>query len=979
MIGRQGEIAALWRLLEQARAGVPRVALIGGEPGIGKTQLLRELARRAAAEGVAVLRGGASEAEGMPPYLPFLQALGRYIRAADLAELRAQAGAAAGPLSALLPELSERLGDLPAGYQLPPDQARLRLYDFLADFLAAISAQRGLLLLIDDLQWTDSATLDLICHIARRHDPDGDPAPLLIAGAYREGEVAHHAAFERAVAELNRLRLLTTIGLQPLSHDAIASLAADYLGAPVDPRLGQLILAHSEGNPFFAEELLHGWVETGAIVQARQRWELATADPPALPASVTIAIRQRLDRLAPEVVELLRAAAIIGREFDSALLADIAGLPAEHVEERLHEAAGARLVVRAAPAGVFAFGHDKIRESLYEEVTATRRRRLHAFIGQALEGRAGQDSARRLDELAFHFTRGGDRARGATYALLAAEAARRAYAPENAIAHYRGALAQLEPDDARRGELLIALGEVALLAGAERAAIDAFTAAQAWFEQAGQPIAAGQAAHYLGRAWWRLEALAEARAAFASALALLGEHAGAELVQLLIDYGSLLAVSLHEQAAGLAHARRALKLAQQLGEDRLAIAATRSVGNLLVRANMLAQGTPLLERALELATTADDPAEAAECMACLSHAYSWGSQFTRLAPLADLRLAYAKRCHDPYQLRHIYSYQAKLAILQGRWDDARQQLSVARSRVAHVASPEPQALLQTFEGELAYWQGDYAAAERLFDEANAAFRAIGPGALVWFLGLSALARLALGKREEARACAAELAELAAALPADAMPSAAVTTYLAIVALALGDRELIARCSERLSDHRGQWHNFLVDRLIGQIATVEGDWGAAQAALDAAEAAARAGDLAPELALVLLAQADLAAARGGRAGAAEERHKLAAALALYERLENRPEASRVRERLALSEQPSRAATTLPAGLSAREAEVLRLVAAGKSNREIARALTLSEKTVANHIANIFAKTGADNRASATAFAFRHGLSGLASDE
>jgi DNA-binding NarL/FixJ family response regulator len=387
---------------------------------------------------------------------------------------------------------------------------------------------------------------------------------------------------------------------------------------------------------------------------------------------------------------------------------------------------------------------------------------------------------------------------------------------------------------------------------------------------------------------------------------------------------------------------------------------------------MLATGTPLLERALELAVAADDPAEAAECMACLSHAYSWAGDFTRLAPLTEVRLVYAKRCHDPYQLRHVFSYQAKLAILQGRWEEARQQLSVARSMLAHVASPEPQALLQTFEGELAYWQGQYAEAERLFDEANAAFRAIGPGALVWFLGLSALARLVLGKREEARACAAELTELAAALPADAMPSAAVTSYLAIVALALGDRDLLARCSERLSDHRGQWHNFLVDRLLGQIAIVEGDWGAAQAALDAAEATARASDLAPELALVLLAQADLAAARGGRAGVAEERGRLAAALALYEQLGNRPDASRVRERLDRVGQPSRAATTLPAGLSAREAEVLRLVAAGNSNREIARALTLSEKTVANHIANIFAKTGADNRASATAFAFRHGL-------
>src|SRR5215217_7420483 len=161
MVDRQREVAILWQQIELARAGALRVALLAGEPGIGKTHLLREMARRAAGEGIAVLRGGASDAEGMPPYLPFLEALGRYIRAAGIATLRAQVGAFSAPLAALLPELAERLGAPPASYPLPTDQARLRLYDAISDFLAAISGQRGLLLLLDDLQWADPATLDL--------------------------------------------------------------------------------------------------------------------------------------------------------------------------------------------------------------------------------------------------------------------------------------------------------------------------------------------------------------------------------------------------------------------------------------------------------------------------------------------------------------------------------------------------------------------------------------------------------------------------------------------------------------------------------------------------------------------------------------------------------------------------------------------------------------------------------------------------
>jgi DNA-binding NarL/FixJ family response regulator len=485
-------------------------------------------------------------------------------------------------------------------------------------------------------------------------------------------------------------------------------------------------------------------------------------------------------------------------------------------------------------------------------------------------------------------------------------------------------------------------------------------------------MAAGRAAHRLGEAWWRLEALAEARAAFESALERLEGHSGAELVQVLIDHGTLLAVSLHRQAEGLTHARRALELAQQIEDDRLIAAASRTLGNLLVRANALEEGRPMLERALEMATAADDPAEAAECIACLCHAYSWGGEIGRLEPITERGLAFARRCHDPYILRHFYSYQAKMAIMRGRWEDARRALDIARAIVERLSNPEPQALLQIFEGELAYGQGDYVAAERMFDVANQSFRAMGPGALVWFLGLSGLAQLALGKREEARAYAAELADLAAALPADAMPTAAVTVYLATIALALGDREQIARCHERLIDHHGQWHNFLVDRVLGQIAIARGDLAAAQAALAAAEAAARQGGLVLELALTLLAQADLAAAQGGRAGTAEERRRLTEALAVYEQLGNAPDARRLRERLAHAGRSGRASAPQPAGLSAREVEVLQLIAAGNSNREIARALVLSEKTVANHIANIFAKTGADNRAAATAFAFRHGL-------
>lgn len=154
-VGRQREFALLWGQHNEATQARVRFAMLSGEPGIGKTRLLRELARRTAGEGAIVLRGGASEAEGMPPYLPFLEALGSHIKSASAASLREQVGASASILATILPELRLRLDDPPPDYPLPPEQARLRLFEAVSDFFRAIAADAPLVLVLDDLHWAD--------------------------------------------------------------------------------------------------------------------------------------------------------------------------------------------------------------------------------------------------------------------------------------------------------------------------------------------------------------------------------------------------------------------------------------------------------------------------------------------------------------------------------------------------------------------------------------------------------------------------------------------------------------------------------------------------------------------------------------------------------------------------------------------------------------------------------------------------------
>lgn len=252
LTGRQHELQQLWDLFEASTTGRTHVVFLSGEPGIGKSRLLQEIALRAKEVGALVLHGGASEAEGMPPYLPFLEALGSYIRVAPLEQLREQAGSMAPVLATILPELTVALGELPGSYPLPADQARLRLFEAVGMFLSSLTSTAPLVLLFDDLQWADPASLDLLRHIAHQQST----ARLLILGAYRAGELASNPALERTLLDLNRARLLTSLTIGPLLEEEITTLVRARLALPVDPRVARLLHVHSEGNPFFAEELL---------------------------------------------------------------------------------------------------------------------------------------------------------------------------------------------------------------------------------------------------------------------------------------------------------------------------------------------------------------------------------------------------------------------------------------------------------------------------------------------------------------------------------------------------------------------------------------------------------------------------------------------------------------------------------------------------------------------------------------------------
>ena len=968
-IGRHRELTLIWNQFEAAKRGRARVVLLVGQPGIGKTRLLDEVAERAEQEGAIVLRGGASESEGMPPYLPFLEALGQYIRMSPLDQLREQVAVAPQILASILPELAARLGNgLTVAYPMPPEQARLRLYEAVGTLLESISTQHGLVLMLDDLHWVDTASLDLLCHLTRHHAK----SRLLILGTYREGEISWNPAFERTVVELIRQRVLTTVAVNPLIAEETEALAAGYLGGPISPVVSQLLHAQSEGNPFFAEELIRGWLEVGALFQEHDQWVAIAPLEPLLPSSIVGSLRQRFTRLSSSIIGRLRTAAIIGRAFELSLLATVEGQEIEAVEECLLEAVCAGLV-RTDQAGVFTFSHDKIRECLYAEVSSSRRLRLHEVIGRALEARYDQRSLKSthlLAELAFHYSRSGDRMRGATYSQLAAEQALHSSALDEAMAHYRMALDLLDPRDERYCNLLLSLGEAALLAGLQDEAIIAYEKALTGSAGNCEQQIAARAAHGLGLAHWRQGDLQRARTMLEHGLVLLGNPLSAEMVRVLVDLSILFTIYLGQQAEGATYARQALEMARHLGDKSLEAAASRAAdGKLFMSGNDISIALQSLKRTLALAEESDDPSEAAECCANLAGVHYWKAEIRLSYQVSLRRIKFIERSQQPYQLRNAYSWLALLFAAQGEWLEAEQAIEKAELMSHNL----PLAFLCQIRGFLAYQQEDFAAAEREFQTAMLN-RKSGPILPMFYSGPLGMAKMAGGKLEEASAYITELESLLAELPPGTLPTVPIMTCLALIAIALGDQVRATNLYPQLQAFSGQHYWFLVDRVLGEIATLCGDWEMATVHLSAAEETCQREGLRPELARTLVAQANCEMLRGGQGHTPHVIHLLRRALTLFDEMKMTYSVGRIRNQLrTFSRHPHRSSPrSLPAGLTGSEVKVLQLVVQGKTNRQIARDLALSEKTVANHLTHIFNKTTSENRAAAAAFAIRHGL-------
>jgi DNA-binding CsgD family transcriptional regulator len=942
--------------------------LIVGDAGVGKSRLVAELERRATQEGKLALVGECLElADGELPYAPIVSALRPVVDDSDaLAGLGEQD---LRELARLWPELAP--GQAPASTDGGEGASRTRLFSLLLRLLDRLAADRQVLFILEDLHWADQSTRDFVAFLVRAGRSDS----LSIVITLRGEDVHRHHPLREFMSELARVRGVRRLELVPFTREELALQLEGITGARPSQELVERLFERSEGNAFYTEELV------------------AAGEGTPLPASLRDLLLLRVERLPDPARRLLEVAATAERAVDERLLRAVADLPDEQFDAALRDALAHQVLVEVHAAGTYSFRHALVREAVYSDLLAGRRRELHAAIAGVLTSQpelaAGGVGA--AGELAHHWEAAGELSAALEAAVRASAEADAAFAFAESASHCDRALALWEQvSDAER---VAGLDRAALLMRAADAAVRADRPARS-VELAREAIGEliperdavrlAQAHMLLGRGLWLTADHAEGLAAYREAVRLIpAEPPSGERAHVLAGLAQALMLS-GQSTDALAVCEEALVLAREVG-DRYAEART-----LATMAGVgWSAGVPF-ENASEALSIAREIGAVEE----IGRAYANGSEnldaegrVREAIAFAEEGIADAPRWGLQDFVQYLSSSIAVWKFRLGEWGDVDRlvaEISEAGSRAA--VAPR-----QGVAGLLAMARGNYDAAEAALAAAEPMARGMGgPEWLPPTLAAIGLLQLWQGQLDDAAATLEtaldEVSDLAYA-PwihdfAEVYPTAARIA---------ADRAVVGDAAGRVADaERALAAN---DAMLAQLPRDKRPPRAEAYRLLTAAEAARAGgrddpavweDAASAfreleerytLAYVLTRQAD---AHLGENDLEAATRTLREAHGITTALGERPvrkeiEALAQRSRISLDEsveEPSDAIADR--GITAREREVLALLAEGASNREIAEALVISEKTASVHVSHILAKLGARNRAEAATIAHRLGL-------
>lgn len=972
IIGRRRELAALVDALQRASAGQATVALVGGDAGIGKTRLVHELVTRADAQ---VLTGGCVDlGEGALPYAPFVEAFRQLAVQAGRQRIRALTGTHAPDLARWLPSLPEHVAETDRQVD------RGVFYEAVLTVVQRLAAERTLVLVLEDLHWADSSTRDLVTFLARNLR---DHAVLLVATFRSELPTTH--PLRRWLAEQNRLDGAVRLELAPLTRAEQRDQLAAILGARPESRLVDAVFARSEGNPFYAEALLAGAPTGGPLAPSLH--DLLAAQLLAVP---------------PMARPVLRVAAVAGRQVDHDLLARTAGLPPTELLDGLRAAVEHQVVVTDDGGGAYRFRHALLQEVAYGLVLPGERAALHTTLAEVLTehpelATGGADLV--SGELAHHWLAAGDLPRALVSSLDAATSAERQYAFTEALAHLERSLQlwdEVTPTDLAdvpaKHEVLRTASSLALHAADQHRSMAYARAALEEAERSGSSSATvASLLGHLSYASWVHGDIDEGLRILDRALEAAGHEPTLALAQILGWRSRLLAIGGDGEQA-LTTGERAIEMARHLGAVKEEGYARNSLAVAIAASGDTDRAVEELREARRLAIEAEAIEDVA--VAFLNESYVLGSGGEPAAAVEVTVEAERWAATNGLRVDGLSWVLARVNAIEslmelGRYAEAERWLHstplLHDDPLGRHGQKLAAAWLALVHGEVELARSLAGEAHHVLADRSDAQAAVGVGVV-----------MALADQAESRP-GDGLALLDAVMDDDAwtvdcrpqdavIAYAACASHLSLAARDRGDEAAVADARARLERIIARGEATVRDGL--QAATRD----ALAQALDYARAERSCIDGTPDVELwrsavaglsigavaahlVLLTQVRLAetlVAHGDPASAAEvvaDTRDVAAASgarAIERALDS------LARRARLDDGSQRSPSDATFGLTAREREVLALVAQGRTNRQIGQELFIAEKTASVHVSNILGKLGVGNRGEAAAVAHRAGL-------
>jgi class 3 adenylate cyclase/tetratricopeptide (TPR) repeat protein len=569
-VGRDEEMATLRSRLDSALDNRGGLLLLGGEPGVGKTTLVRQLIREAEQRGALAVFGRCYESEGAVPYSPFVEMLEQALAIIPPDIIREDLGDDAAEVARMVPELRRRFPDIGPPLDLPPEQQRRYFFNAVGSFIARGSKRFPLMLVMDDVHWADEPSLLLIEHMAALV-PE---LRVLAVGTYRDVELDVARPLAATLERLVRSRTVERLPIKRFSQRAVGAMLEALAGKRAPSSIVRAVFEETEGNPFFVEEVFWHLVEEGKVLDDGGDFRAdVDIDELDVPESVRLVVGRRLERLGADAQSVLAAGAVVGRGFPFTLLEAITDVDSSRLLDIVDEAEAAKVVVseQRDREVYYSFAHELIRQTLLSGLSLLRRQRLHLAIAEAIE-RTDKSAARtRPSEIAHHLLEAGAGAeteRTLGYLERAAERAAEAAAFEDALRAIDDALALVDQEDkARFGMLLERKGWTLRALGQFEECLTIWDEVLPIYGAVDKSETAANLCFEIGYMYIWLSRFAEAFASYERGLELLGGRRSPVRARLMGAAGTLTGLAgLFEQAEQ--RFEEALRIARELDDDR---------------------------------------------------------------------------------------------------------------------------------------------------------------------------------------------------------------------------------------------------------------------------------------------------------------------------------------------------------------------------------------------------------------------------